>query len=209
MNRTDRSTAESQSLSALLHELAQGEGESLPLDEVVDRFGDRAFGALLFAFAIPNLLPLPPGSTTILGLPLLIIAPQLALGVPNLWLPRALGRRGVKRRDLARAFDKLIPRLAKVERMLKPRAGWVFGAVGDRLIGLVCTILALVLILPIPLGNVLPALTISALSLGLAQRDGLVALIGYGLAVASTAVLALSFGAIAAAIHRLAHMVGA
>jgi len=196
-------------LSGLLKELGDGGGDSIELDAIVDHFGRRAFGALLFIFAVPNLLPLPPGSTTILALPLVLIAPQLALGVSNLWLPRAIGRRRLRRSDLRRIFDRLLPRLEKIERLLAPRHRWVFGQMGDRLIGLVCTLLAIVLILPIPLGNILPALTIAALSLGLAQRDGLVVLIGYGLAAVSATVLALTFGAVIAAAIRLEHMLGA
>jgi hypothetical protein len=197
------------SLSALLQELNRGEADTILVDEVVDHFGRRAFGALLFIFALPNLLPLPPGSTTVLGLPLVLIAPQLALGVPNLWLPRALGRRAVRRADLRRAIDRFSPPLRRIERLLAPRLEWIFGPVGDRLVGLVCTVLAIVLILPIPLGNVLPALTIATLSLGLTQRDGVVGLAGYGLAAASVGVVALTFGAVIAAAWRLAHMLGA
>lgn len=200
---------EHKSLSVLLQELGQGEDDVVLVDEVVDHFGRRAFGALMFIFAIPNLLPLPPGSTTVLGLPLVLIAPQLALGVPNLWLPKAVGRRGVRRADLRRAIDRFTPPLKRVERLLAPRLEWMFGAVGDRIVGLVCTVLAIVLILPIPLGNILPSLTIAVLSLGLTQRDGVVGLIGYGLATASVGVLALTFGAVIAAAGRLAHMLGA
>ena len=71
------------------------------------------------------------------------------------------------------------------------------------------TVLAFVLILPIPLGNVLPSLTIATLSLGLTQRDGVVGLAGYGLAAATVGVLALTFGAVIAGASRLAHMLGA
>ena len=144
--RPSASEEDHKSLSALLEELARGQGQTIVVDEVVDHFGRRAFGALLFIFAIPNLLPLPPGSTTVLGLPLVLIAPQLALGVPNLWLPRAVGRRGLKRSDLARAIDRFLPRLRRLERLLAPRLEWLFGAVGDRVIGAVCTVLAIVLI---------------------------------------------------------------
>ena len=194
-------------LSVLLRELTEREGETILVDEVVDHFGRRAFAALLFIFAVPNLLPLPPGSTTILGLPLVLIAPQLVIGAPNLWLPRAVGRRPLKTRDLKRAFDKLLPRLVRIERWMAPRHGWLFGHVGDRIIGLVCTLLALVLILPIPLGNVLPALSISTLSLGMTQRDGTVVMIGYGLVCASVGALALSAGAVVAGVNRLMHMI--
>ena len=74
----------------------------------------------------------------------------------------------------------------------KPRLVFLFGPVGERLIGLVCLALALVLILPIPGGNILPAMAVSALAFALIQRDGLIALIGYGLAITSASVLALA-----------------
>ena len=200
---------EHKSISDLLGELMSDGHVDVTIDQVVDYFGHRAFGALLFIFAVPNLLPLPPGSTTILGLPLVLIAPQLMIGIPNLWLPKVVGQRKMKRSDLKRLFGRILPRLERAERLLAPRHDWVFGPAGDRVIGLVCTVLALVLILPIPLGNILPSLTIATLALGLTQRDGLVALIGYGFAAASVAVLALSAGAVIAGVHKLAEMAGA
>jgi hypothetical protein len=64
--------------------------------------------------------------------------------------------------------------------------------VGERAIGVVCTILAIVLILPIPLGNILPALAVSALSFSLIQRDGAIALVGHALAATSAGVLVIA-----------------
>jgi hypothetical protein len=43
----------------------------------------------------------------------------------------------------------------------------------EYLVGLVCLLLAIVVLLPIPLGNMLPALAISLLALGILERDGL------------------------------------
>ena len=45
------------SLSDLLLTLAEGEAESVSVDTIVEHFGRRAFGAVLFIFSIPNLLP--------------------------------------------------------------------------------------------------------------------------------------------------------
>ena len=84
----------------------------------------------------------------------------------------------------------------------------MFGRVGDRLIGLAITFLALVLILPIPLGNMLPAASVATLSFGLVQRDGAVALLGYLLMLASVAVLTLSVGAAIAAFRHLLQGIG-
>lgn len=197
---------EAKPLSQLLRELAEPREGVIYVEEIVERFGRRAFGGVLFAFSIPNLLPLPPGSSTVLGLPLVLVAPQVMLGSESLWLPRSVRRRGIDRRVLGKGFDRLLPWLERIERLLAPRIGWLFGRVGDRIIGLVCTVLALVLILPIPLGNLLPAAAIALLSLGLVQRDGLVLLLGYATAAVSAGVLVLSAHAVAHAARKLAEL---
>lgn len=190
-------------LSTVLSELCHETNDAISVGEIVDRFGSRAFGALLFIFAIPNVLPLPPGSSSILGLPLLLLAPQVAIGVRAPWLPRFAKDKTFKAADLQRLFSGIIPRLRSVERISRPRLGFMFGPVGDRLIGLICSLLAFVLILPIPLGNLAPALCIGALALGLFQRDGVIALVGYIMAAVSLGLLIVSAGAVGMAITRL------
>jgi hypothetical protein len=194
---------EAKPLSRLLREIASPPEGRISIDEIVRRFGRRALGGVLFVFSIPNLLPLPPGSSTVLGLPLVLAAPQLMAGSEKLWLPRSLACRGVDRAALAKGFDKLLPRLETIETLLAPRLGFLFGPWGDRVVGLVCTLLALVLILPIPFGNLLPACAVCLMSLGLMQRDGIVLLIGYAVAGVSAGVLVLSAHAVAAAVRHL------
>jgi len=57
------------------------------------------------------------------------------------------------------------------------------------LIVLVCLLLAVVLVLPVPLGNMLPALAISLLALGILERDGVWILAGLTAAVISVGVV--------------------
>jgi hypothetical protein len=178
------------------------------LGQIADRFGGRAFGALLFVLAIPNLLPLPPGSTTVLGFPLLILAPQVALGLRRPWLPRFLYRRPIRRADLKRAFDKVIPILKRIETVSSPRLTFLFGSVGDRLIGLVCTALALVLILPIPLGNLAPSIALALFGLSLALRDGLLAIATYALTAGCAWLMVVGVRAGWAALTHLLGVVG-
>lgn len=193
-------------ISAVLRHILELDEERISVEEIADAFGSRAFGALLFAFAVPNLLPLPPGSSTVLGLPLVFLSPQVAIGMRHPWIPRFLARRTVDRTQLRTLFGKILPKLEKVERLLKPRLGIMFGLVGDRVIGLVCLLLSLILILPIWGGNMLPAAAVACLALGLTTRDGLIALIGYGLVAAGAAVIALGFGVTLAAFHKLMEM---
>jgi len=183
-------------LSEILRELCDLSHATEDVGTLVGRFGRRSFGALLFLFAAPNLLPLPPGSSTFLGAPLLLFAPQLALGVASPWMPGGLRRRRLDMEGLRGAFLKLIPWVERVERVSTARLTFLFGPVGDRLIGVCCTILAFVLMLPLPLGNLLPAVAISLFALALLQRDGVFALAGYAVTGVSLGILALAAGLI-------------
>jgi hypothetical protein len=205
----DPATDKSASISSILRELCADEEGEMTVGQIVRRFGRRAFGAVLFLFSTPNLLPLPPGSSTVLGAPLVLLAPQVALGVQAPWIPRKVAERRVTGAALAATFGRMLPFVERAERFSRPRLPWMFGPVGDRMIGLVCTLLALVLILPIFGANMLPAASIGVLALSLVQRDGVLALIGYLLAVISAGVLALMAGAVVIAVQRLLHLIGA
>ena len=196
-------------LSDLLDSLPGDGVGTISVEQIVDHFGARAFGAVLFVFAIPNLLPLPPGSSTFLSIPLLLIAPQLALGAHKPWLPKSLGGRVLDKAMLRRLALTATPWVRKAEKLTTPRLPFLFGRPGDVLIGLVCTLLACVLVLPIPLGNLLPAASVAALSLSMIQRDGLLTLVGYAIGALSVGVLVLSGQIVVAAFQRLEHWVGA
>jgi hypothetical protein len=183
---------ESRPLSELVRELSRREGPSLTLGEVVDSFGASALAGLLLVFGLACALPLPPGSTTVLGLPLVLLSPQLLFDSPAPWLPARLRARRIGAAELGQVMTRVAPWLERMEGISRPRLGFLTGRYGRRLIGVICTLLALVLILPIPLGNMLPAATVSVLSLSLIQRDGAVALAGYGFAAASVGALMLS-----------------
>ena len=58
-----------------------------------------------------------------------------------------------------------------------------------RLTGALCVVLALILLLPIPFGNMPTALAISMLALGMLQRDGAWIVAGIATALASIAVV--------------------
>lgn len=181
-----------QPLSEVLQEVADLPSEHITVAELVDRFGGRAMGALLLLFGLLCLLPLPPGGTTIFGLPLLLLAPQLVIGRHAPWLPQRVRLRPVPLNDVRGRLPRLVRWLKRVEAVSQPRLTFLFGSVGERLIGVVCTVLAFVLILPIWGGNILPALAVVVLSLALILKDGILALLGYALVAVSGAVLALA-----------------
>jgi hypothetical protein len=194
-------------LSALLLSLTDRRGVQMTVAGIVAHFGRRAFGGALFIFAAPNLLPLPPGSSTVLGLPLLIIAPQLMFGAKAPWLPRRIANHAVETSFLDAVCRRLAPWVLRIERVTTRRFGFLFGMPGDILLGLVCTLLAAVLILPLPLGNLLPAIAVTLLGLALVQRDGLLAIAGYVAAAISAAVLIGAGHLVITALVRMARII--
>jgi hypothetical protein len=61
-------------LSTILRQLGDSREASFSVAQLADIFKDRVFGALLFLFAVPNVFPLPPGSSSVLGAPLILVA---------------------------------------------------------------------------------------------------------------------------------------
>ena len=160
--------------------------QHLTLGTLVDAFGDRAFGALMFVFAVPNIVPTPPGTSALLGLPLVILTFQLMIGRQVLWLPDKLRRRAISAAMFAAFAARAVPVMVRLERVLKPRLPLLVDSdVAERFIGIVAFLLAVILFLPIPLLNILPAAAIALMALGIAERDGLAALAGYALAALS------------------------
>jgi hypothetical protein len=176
-------------LSAVLQSLADdATRERISVSDLLAALGDRALAAVLFVFALPNVLPVPPGTSVVLGTPLVFLAAQLALGRAP-WLPSVIMQRSMLRADFASLVRRMAPWLVRGERLLRPRLMALTTPPIEYVVGLVCLVLALVLALPIPLGNVLPALAICLLALGVLERDGLWVLAGLLTTAASAAVV--------------------
>jgi len=170
-------------LSRVIVELGQTAGARVSLQELTEALTDRSFAALIILFAAPNLLPLPPGSSTFFGIPLILIASQLLLGRPRLWLPRLLRERSLDQATFARLTTKMEPMLQRFERLAKPRYWPLPQVMAERFVGLVVLLMALVLVFPIPFGNWLPAFAISIIALAIVEKDGVAVLIGIVLGV--------------------------
>lgn len=168
---------------------ADASRERVSLSDLLALLGDRALAALLLIFALPNVIPVPPGASAILGLPMLLVAAQLAFG-GRPWLPDFLARRSLTRAQFQTVVNRIGPWLARAEKLLRPRWLALSGPAAERLVGTVCLLLSLVVFLPIPLGNMLPAFAVCVLCLGLMERDGLCVVSGVLLAATALMVVA-------------------
>lgn len=151
---------------------------------------ERGLAALLFLVGAFNMLPLPLGTSLVSGIPALILAWQMMLKREVVWLPRMLLDRPLTETHLDVLRRQIVPRLYWLEKFVRPRY-WPFARGQDeRVIGLLCVVLAIALIIPVPFGNWPPACSIAILALALLQRDGILLLAGLIAAVVSLTIFA-------------------
>jgi hypothetical protein len=144
------------------------------LGDVTGLLGDRGYGVLMVVLALPGAVP---GLSSIAAIPLAFVAVQLAIGLRRPWLPRFLAARSLSRSDFARMVERVEPYLMRVERLLRPRLALLTGPIGERLMGVMCLALALLLTVPI-LFNLPLIVPIALMSLALLERDGVFAAVG-------------------------------
>lgn len=177
--------------SQVIEDIGARDDPKLYLGELVNAFGERGFGALMLFFGLLNIaIGIIPGTTTILGAPLLLMGFQLAIRQDQLWLPRWALRRWIERETYRTGVKKVLPRLRKMERLSRPRFSIMTSEVSEVLIGVATFLLAFILILPIWGGNLIPALIIATFGFGLLQRDGLAIILAWSaIALICTAAL--------------------
>jgi hypothetical protein len=106
--------------------------------------------------------------------------------------------RSIPMKDFRTIVEKAEPYLLRFERLLRPRLTVMTTSIVERLLGLVLLLLSVIVALPIPFANQPPAVAQALISLGLIERDGVVVLIGLGVAaIATTIAIAVGGGIIA------------
>ena len=176
--------------------LREFEVENVTLREVILLLHGRGYLLLVMLISLPFCTPIPlPGISTPLGLIIAIIGVRLALGAKP-WLPARL----LDLRLPPAVFIKVFAFTQKIilwfERLLRPRLLWLTASPGLlqlHAIPIVICAALLLLPLPIPFSNTIPAWSIMLIAGGLLERDGKFILAGY-----VAALLAIAFFAVIA-----------
>ena len=186
------------SLSERLRRAAAGvQSERVTVDTMVQAHGQAAQGSLMLLLAVPCLLPIP-GTGTVLGFGLLAMAVAMWRGHADAALPRRVTELEMPSAWARRVLGLLASIYEVAARVARERAGALHAPAAGAWLATVVAAMAVVLILPIPFGNVLPALALTVIGLGLAFRDGVLVLAGAVSAVLTvvlmSAVLVLGLG---------------
>jgi hypothetical protein len=166
-------------LSQRLAQIAEESGpERIMLSELARQLHSRVWGGLLVIFAAINVIPLPPGTNSVIAIPLALVSAQMAFGRSSPWFPARIDRRGVTKAELQKLIEKMGPFEARVERVFRPRLGELTGPTATRVIGLLCLVLSVIAGLPILMIHNAPAVAILLFGLALIYRDGALVIIG-------------------------------
>lgn len=146
------------SLSLPIIRTARGQHRdgSLTLGGLLKALGETSFGWAIVLSSLVTLLPLPPGSSLITALPLLLTTGQMALGYPSVRLPGRLSRLKLDEPGLRRTVLRLSPITRRLERMLDTRYERVF--MDRQPLSIVLFAISFALFLPVPLTGWFPVL---------------------------------------------------
>ncbi|OYU98174.1 MAG: hypothetical protein CFE45_17505 [Burkholderiales bacterium PBB5] len=158
------------------------------MQDLAQAHGPDAHGTLLLLMAMPCLLPVP-GAGTVLGLGMAAWAVAMWRGQSPTGLPRRVAELEMPRHWAQRVLGVLAGAYAAAGRHARARLSHLATAERKSVTGLVA-LMALIVVLPIPFGNVLPALALMLIGLGLVFRDGLAVLLGLAMAVLAIGVTA-------------------
>lgn len=173
---TSAETLEGESrLSRLLQRILHCEKDSsITLGELMQRMEERGFGLMLMLLAIVAWIPVfPPGASGVVGMLCIIGALQMAWGRRVPWLPARLQAYVLSEKVIRLLREHGVRLLRGVEKLSRPRWAPFGEKVLLRLASVVVLLMGIVMFLPLPFMNSLPALSVMAVALGLLNRDGL------------------------------------
>jgi hypothetical protein len=172
--------------STILREMGEWEADRIALGEIIDKAGSRTHGFALFIFALPEAVPIPvPGISAFLAIPLVLISAHLAAFGERAPIPERLRRRTLPVSLVRKVNSYVLPVLERLEKLVKPRLQGI--AERERFLGACCLALSLLIVAPIPFANLVPAVFLAMIALGMVQRDGMLAVLGIALATGSAA----------------------
>lgn len=163
-------------LSIELLELSESvSGSDMTLGELVNKLEGRVYTLLLVLLALPFCQPIMlPGLSTPFGLVIAILGLRFAMR-RHPWLPERLMTTRLTAKFLPSVMRGGAKILGVMEKLLHPRIVWLFEHGGARILSgtmiFICGVL-LLLPLPVPFSNMLPALAVVLIASAFSERDG-------------------------------------
>ncbi|HYZ73287.1 MAG TPA: exopolysaccharide biosynthesis protein [Chthoniobacterales bacterium] len=160
---------------------ARVKDQALTLAELKQALKGRGSAVLLILLALPFCFVAIPGLSMPFGIAISLIGVCQATGREP-WLPSFIMRRRLSTARSTQLLTGAIKVARQLEKYVRPRLAFLHaGPAMLRLIGLGIVIagVALMLPLPIPFSNSIPAWAVVLLAIGMMEKDGLFVLLGH------------------------------
>lgn len=171
------------------HVLEAADGDNVSIEDLLEAFGRRAYGPILFVVGLVSLSPVGaiPGASILIGTVVILLMAQYIVRDAAPWLPGWVVNRKVGADGVRQAVDRLRPYVLWMGTVIKPRLTvfaeppWIYLAAAVAIM-MAATMYPLALV---PWGVLPPSLAIVLLGLGMMSSDGLVMLVGIVVGVVS------------------------
>lgn len=153
---------------------------------IIDAYGRRAYGPLLFVLAVIMLSPVGaiPGAPLLCAVIVTLMMGQSVLRAGAPWIPGRLRRVELESARLRNGLKRVWPYIKWLDRVTRPRLTAFFRPPLVHALSLFCFAIA-VSMLPlgfVPFAVAVPALALAFLGLGLMNSDGVLVLIAIAIA---------------------------
>ena len=170
--------------------------ERVSMRAMAQAHGPEAHGTLLLLLAMPCLLPVP-GVGAVLGLGMAALAVAMWRGHCAPFLPQRVAELELPRHWAQRVLVGLASAYVLAGRHARARLSHLAVSGRRSATALAVGLMAAIIVMPIPFGNLLPAVALVFIALGLVFRDGVAVILGLlmsGVAlVATTGVLLMAW----------------
>jgi hypothetical protein len=169
------------STSTVLQDLLDdAPADQFTLRWLLQKLDKRAFGIVIFLLALVGMVP---GVCVPASVLLVISAMEMIVGRTGPTFPQRIADRPFPTRYLINAVRRAVPVLRHVERAIHPR--WRIPlAVVKRAVGVVVLLMAVLLVTPLPMIQVVPASVIAVSALAYIEDDGVLLAIAFASAAA-------------------------
>jgi hypothetical protein len=157
------------------------EGEDVTVAELLQAIGRRAHGPvfLLLGFIAVSPLTIIPGANWFVATVILVFALQVVFGFRHPWLPKGVTEFKFKRDHLVQGVAAGERYAHMIDALVKPRLTFLTEPPFIQIVAVICVLAALITypLGLVPLGPLLPSLTVLLFGLALTARDGFVLLL--------------------------------
>jgi hypothetical protein len=176
-------------------------GEHIGFGDIVRALGDSTPGFMLLLLALPAFIPTGLPIAAPAGAAMMVIGALMMVGRTDITMPSWLAHRSLTQAQFGYLVKFTAPIMAWLERLLTPRLAWMLKRRQLRIVGIMVAVNGLLIFLPIPFGNSIPAFAVMVMALGMMLGDGVAILSGILVSMIALliaiAIVALSFEIIA------------